>query len=139
MPLLGSLLHVRGLLFFKDYFPSFPRITPARAGTTRSQRRNLELCRDHPRPCGDYIRIVLADEVDRGSPPRVRGLQPPLSSMTSIFGITPACAGTTYSSMLDEVDSEDHPRVCGDYLSKVSPCALSIGSPPRVRGLRILD
>ena len=49
--------------------------------------------------------------------------------------ITPACAGTTYSSMLDKVDSEDHPRLCGDYLSNLDLGYSSMGSPPPVRGL----
>ena len=43
------------------------------------------------------------------------GLPKVFIRIITLTGITPAYAGTTYSSMLDEVDSEDHPCICGDY------------------------
>lgn len=95
MPLLGSLLHVRGLLFFKDYFPSFPRITPARAGTTDLFQVGAVSAQDHPRPCGDYAEDYILKAWEWGSPPPVRGLHYNVLQFNSSCRITPARAGTT--------------------------------------------
>ena len=71
------------------------RITPACAGTTRRGCRCNGLLQDHPRVCGNHC-AEIDDMFDRaGSPPRVR--EPPhfLVLLGFVFGITPACAGTT--------------------------------------------
>jgi len=70
-----------------------------------------------------------------GSPPRVRGI--PLQGMDEArkVGITPACAGNTNVAFLIELEGEDHPRVCGEYLVSLTTAQTKWGSPPRVRGI----
>ena len=50
------------------------------------------------------------------------------------FGITPACAGTTYVGVVDEDGDGDHPRMCGDHIDDVLKMLDIRGSPPHVRG-----
>ena len=73
LTMLGSPPRVRGKVVC--HFPSFTiiRITPACAG--KSARRNFfrEFDQDHPRVCGEKLRTKLRDNVQMGSPPRVRG------------------------------------------------------------------
>ena len=49
-------------------------------------------------------------------------------------GITPAYAGK--SAFIDGMSCEkqDHPRLCGEKFSRVSPSARTSGSPPPMRG-----
>ena len=49
-------------------------------------------------------------------------------------GITPACAGNSYSSHQRTPQAQDHPRVCGEQALVASMCVEFAGSPPRVRG-----
>ena len=53
------------------------------------------------------------------------------------FGITPACAGKTYTVALSYTSDKDHPRVCGENLIEKVAELLYQGSPPRVRGKRM--
>ena len=48
-------------------------------------------------------------------------------------GITPACAGKTYSHRLCSSLVWDHPRVCGKNIQKLTKTQGMWGSPPRVR------
>ena len=50
------------------------------------------------------------------------------------MGITPACAGKRAPSGPGMALLRDHPRVCGEKLSKNLFVFHSLGSPPRVRG-----
>ena len=49
-----------------------------------------------------------------GSPPLTRGQRPRPSAIIVHDGITPAHAGTTLHSQIDELVEEDHPRSRGD-------------------------
>ena len=50
------------------------------------------------------------------------------------FWITPACAGKRRSDWIIRSIYWDHPRMCGEKLSKISAPNIGQGSPPRVRG-----
>ncbi len=50
-------------------------------------------------------------------------------------GITPAYAGTTNTVYCDCCGSEDHPRVCGNYVERFGTKRDRLGSPPRMREL----
>ena len=52
--------------------------------------------------------------------------------------ITPACAGKTTGAVIYICDGEDHPRVCGENCGLVGSLEGTTGSPPRVRGKRIV-
>ena len=49
------------------------------------------------------------------------------------YGITPACAGRTSSSLAHFLLWRDHPRVCGKNKSTNTTKKKKRGSPPRVR------
>ena len=49
-------------------------------------------------------------------------------------GITPACAGKSFSSFCAAFFSSDHPRVCGEKPFLIDAFKVCWGSPPRVRG-----
>ena len=110
------------------------RITPACAGNSAA-RQNLSVSiRDHPRVCGEqphYCNIALPVI---GSPPRVRGTVPARVSRVLQSRITPACAGNRHVALVQEMKSEDHPRVCGEQVVAVALVIWAAGSPPRVRG-----
>ena len=78
-------------------FPRSPRrqagITPADAGNRHVAC--FEFCnrKDHPRGCGEQSFISTARQLDRGSPPRMRGTATAWSCRVAFFGITPADAG----------------------------------------------
>ena len=65
----------------------------------------------------------------------MRGLQRRCSTNPPIWGITPACAGTTSINSDHRADVGDHPRMCGDYGRDGMRSGKVVGSPPHVRGL----
>ena len=49
-------------------------------------------------------------------------------------GITPACAGNSWTGTTKGTAITDHPRVCGEQFGAVADMPRARGSPPRVRG-----
>ena len=72
-------------------------ITPACAGKREKRVEKIPQIWDHPRVCGEKHSRAPAAHNDWGSPPRVRGkaLEKPSTQYTR--GITPACAGKSFS------------------------------------------
>ena len=110
-------------------------ITPACAGITTDVQISLTKMEDHPRVCGNYQE--RSELIGRwgGSPPRVRELLVWCDTDGDCDGITPACAGITLENHHAQHDSQDHPRVCGNYSSWQAVYLGLLGSPPRVREL----
>ena len=84
--------------------------------------------------CGEhrcYDRPVCSRE---GSSPHVRGAHEIAGGYCLVLGIIPACAGSTYSQMLNIALSRDHPRMCGEHVVDGACLALVSGSSPHVRG-----
>ena len=71
------------------------RITPACAGKTLYDYDRLAHAKDHPRVCGKNLQQERQVQARLGSPPRVREKPVVLTQQTSVYGITPACAGKT--------------------------------------------
>ena len=94
----GSPPHVRGPQKQEGVTKLFVRITPACAGTTLRRYQTELDDRDHPRMCGDHWLCKLDNLLILGSPPHVRGPLLSLLEQDGMIGITPACAGTTYSA-----------------------------------------
>ena len=110
------------------------RITPAHAGKSRCCLRPAERPQDHPRACGEKLKVAHATDSLEGSPPRMRGKVAGLVAGRVFPGITPAHAGKR--SRYDDFTSDggDHPRACGEK-SMVRPTGRPYrGSPPRMRG-----
>ena len=113
------------------------RITPARAGKTRQHRGSADRRPDHPRACGENVQRLHDQEVEKGSPPRVRGKPRPRRARRCTLSITPARAGKTGISVSPRCQPWDHPRACGENLAIRKPDGEPCGSPPRVRGKRL--
>ena len=69
-----------------------------------------------------------------GSPPHVRGKAAEGSVECLSEGITPACAGKSSGPASVRRWCWDHPRVCGEKISRIYFWVVVSGSPPRVRG-----
>ena len=89
---------------------------------------------DHPRVCGEKQTIVGEYGPELGSPPRVRGKVELHHQDQTHVGITPACAGKSWTALRGTEKRGDHPRVCGEKLLILGRQLLHLGSPPRVRG-----
>ena len=70
--------------------------------------------RDHPRVCGEKLRIVEVGRVKEGSPPHVRGKAGAAGPCTGGAGITPAYAGKRLWETPLLCRNGDHPRVYGE-------------------------
>ena len=110
----GSPPHVRGKQLEKANETKWYRITPACAGKTAIQNKNLRESQDHPRMCGENVSITSGKIAYVGSPPHVRGKHLVFAKITRNVGITPACAGKT-ETVIDHLQKRwDHPRMCGE-------------------------
>ena len=130
-------------------------ITPAGAGKTSGIKSNRPLPWDHPRRCGENFGERYEINCCIGSPPQVRGKLAAFLNSLPVIRITPAGAGKTYVEEIVDLDSEDHPRRCGEnsepYTVILSPLRITPagagktvqtslfrparrGSPPQVRG-----
>ena len=69
------------------------RITPAHAGKSSLHRRRAQMCRDHPRPCGEKLSAICVEYAALGSPPPMRGKEIASRIASQIPRITPAHAG----------------------------------------------
>ena len=88
--------------------------------------------------CGENYNKAVGYHIKQGSPPRVRGKPGVNFFGVEDFGITPACAGKTQSTISLSQRTRDHPRVCGENCSLIMRNLAPTGSPPRVRGKRVL-
>ena len=113
-------------------------ITPACAGNRYSYQKAAKSTRDHPRVCGEQLRICSILCSDKGSPPRVRGTVFVENQKFCKIGITPACAGNSLPMLKLMHLCKDHPRVCGEQEEVDMGDRAQAGSPPRVRGTAVL-
>ena len=97
-PSLGSSPHVRGARRCWRPLGRTRRIIPACAGSTNSGLTMWAQDGDHPRMCGEHILTVPAAEAFEGSSPHVRGAQRHHRQERHVYGIIPACAGSTWFS-----------------------------------------
>ena len=80
--------------------------------------------------CGEHVTETDINDL-------VRGAQLSMSSPKSVYGIIPACAGSTSSLATAARSRRDHPRMCGEHDTYEAPCMWTSGSSPHVRGARI--
>ena len=92
--LAGSPPRVRGTGILSRQYRKMARITPARAGNSQPAAVSMAVTEDHPRACGEQLRIAQTATNEQGSPPRVRG--------------TDSVKSTSWSVPMD------HPRACGE-------------------------
>ena len=90
-------------------------ITPAYAGNTPDSCPSRQRAWDHPRLRGEYSHPSGRVPAPPGSPPLTRGILLRTLHLVLIAGITPAYAGNTAISNSALCDTEDHPRLRGEY------------------------
>ena len=109
-------------------------ITPACAGKSQMSTFFARHGWDHPRMCGEELKIVYFPKPGPGSPPHVRGRADAALHHQNAIGITPACAGKRPCRRACRSCGRDHPRACGEEAVTLLYAFADEGSPPRVRG-----
>ena len=109
-------------------------IIPAYAGNTNVNVAQKFSSWDHPRVCGEHLRLQKARYRFRGSSPRMRGTLPSHCRPLNRRGIIPAYAGNTNVNVAQKFSSWDHPRVCGEHAIVAARPRTRPGSSPRMRG-----
>ena len=113
-------------------------ITPACAGKTFPPCTSEHASWDHPRMCGENLMLISIAKGKDGSPPHVRGKQQAKTTVVLTIRITPACAGKTCVIPVICNVIWDHPRMCGENSGKYKMFHKWRGSPPHVRGKRLV-
>ena len=131
---MGSPPRMRGKADYTPVVDVRVRITPAYAGKSDNFVAALSDFGDHPRVCGEKCSATGSGLAVSGSPPRMRGKVPVVSSVSVQFGITPAYAGKSVSLNVLTPVFRDHPRVCGEKPTVPAVGTVFAGSPPRMRG-----
>ena len=90
-------------------------IIPAYAGNTLCSICRRSCWKDHPRVCGEHMRMASKGMPSAGSSPRMRGTLCDGRSEIVQPGIIPAYAGNTGVHTVVLSTSRDHPRVCGEH------------------------
>ena len=130
----GSSPRVRGTPALCARLHRQARIIPACAGNSPSSRASRGGRPDHPRVCGELLRMESVAIGSSGSSPRVRGTRIDVSAQTLRDRVIPACAGNSCRATSTRRGSSDHPRVCGELPVMILPSGIVSGSSPRVRG-----
>ena len=113
-----------------------PRSIPACAGKPPNDSTRANLCRVHPRVCGEARRLHGLEQIGLGPSPRVRGSRGYALPAPVAVGSIPACAGKPRSASTTPSRAAVHPRVCGEATPSITPVAMNSGPSPRVRGSR---
>ena len=90
---IGSPPPMRGKGCQVNFCFNFHRITPAYAGKSASTFPTALTAEDHPRLCGEKLRMPASQMTVRGSPPPMRGKGHQQRRLADCEGITPAYAG----------------------------------------------
>ena len=110
------------------------RITPAYAGKSYRTHSVRQCLTDHPRLCGEKRSGGSTSSLVRGSPPPMRGKGEAFKGDYATSRITPAYAGKRLFIKLLEINSQDHPRLCGEKRNPRISYNHGKGSPPPMRG-----
>ena len=113
----GSSPRARGAHGSQRSQPPYTGIIPACAGSTFFSRGSVGGRRDHPRVRGEHHLLPGMSRLSGGSSPRARGAPARTRIIRPVFGIIPACAGSTEDAHSAEVGAGDHPRVRGEHKS----------------------
>ena len=130
----GSSPRMRGALGATMKVTKETGIIPADAGSTQGTAPQSRRRRDHPRGCGEHAWSSFTALGSRGSSPRMRGALSKMSLWQRMKGIIPADAGSTPRIRQPPRYRQDHPRGCGEHVSRDGVQATGGGSSPRMRG-----
>ena len=110
------------------------RITPAYAGKSSHFVRRIISPWDHPRLCGEKVKVTSSEIVQPGSPPPMRGKDSSPRVVVARVRITPAYAGKSCCRISFFLRIGDHPRLCGEKSVAGLLVVALAGSPPPMRG-----
>ena len=109
-------------------------IIPAYAGSTQTFMQCKQTVWDHPRVCGEHSMSTTRRNPVAGSSPRMRGAHLRTCNVGIRHGIIPAYAGSTVASHCGGIESQDHPRVCGEHRRIYRIKSIYIGIIPAYAG-----
>ena len=132
--ILGSPPPLRGTVAKSFCSTLIFRITPAPAGNSFDGKHFISTLEDHPRPCGEQIVFRISLTKSLGSPPPLRGTVLRFSRNVFSVRITPAPAGNRDQALSIAIEFGDHPRPCGEQVSRSGHRIGKRGSPPPLRG-----
>ena len=112
-------------------------ITPACAGRSFFGFYLVRPTKDHPRLRGEKCLFSIILFVMAGSPPPARGEVPICLLRCRTWGITPACAGRSFSQDEFHEAREDHPRLRGEKLYRLGSLLHYRGITPACAGRRL--
>ena len=84
--------------------------------------------------CGEHVVLPPFFWTVSGSSPHVRGAHAMTGEKTQVYGIIPACTGSTTTSSRTRTGRWDHPRMCGEHFDEWIDDMSATGSSPHVRG-----
>ena len=90
----------------------------------------------HPHACGEYFADVSVDIFYPGSSPRVWGIHLRHARCDWIGRFIPTRVGNTWQLKFRYTPAAVHPHACGEYYRQFDTVQRSIGSSPRVWGIR---
>ena len=125
---------MRGKVDQQSMLCSCKGITPAYAGKSPLFQNVRQCIEDHPRLCGEKADTAQNLANSAGSPPPMRGKGFPYIITSTGSRITPAYAGKSESFNDILYTLRDHPRLCGEKLSRCDDLRSGVGSPPPMRG-----
>jgi hypothetical protein len=111
-------------------------LTPACAGSTSPSATPPTASRTHPRLRGEHVAPASRDRLRTDSPPLARGAPALGDGWRSVYGLTPACAGSTRTPSGRGRRGRTHPRLRGEHPASGSPSSTA-SSPPLARGARL--
>ena len=133
----GSSPRMRGILTREPEIFHLVRFIPADAGNT-SRAACMALYQSvHPRGCGEYVQPCAPARYWVGSSPRMRGIRTFQHGARRQRRFIPADAGNTHPLRQQDSGPPVHPRGCGEYCCASRSQSRSVGSSPRMRGIRL--
>ena len=109
-------------------------IIPADAGSTSNDYAEQQLAKDHPRGCGEHMKMIVPAPYKDGSSPRMRGAPVFVNPPYGRKRIIPADAGSTFRQGRHARFPWDHPRGSGEHENSRGHGDRRRGSSPRMRG-----
>jgi len=124
----------RGARLPHDHRPHHCGLTPARAGSTYSNRTVVLRDGTHPRSRGEHALLGVHHHSTKDSPPLARGARGECRTHRRFPGLTPARAGSTPPSTPQAPGFGTHPRSRGEHPEVFVAAGTQADSPPLARG-----
>ena len=124
----GEHLLAEGGRYFRGW------IIPAYAGSTSPRKTAPRGRGDHPRIRGEHPGVLRVAHFRSGSSPHTRGARGLRVQVPAARRIIPAYAGSTKIIIVEDLFSQDHPRIRGEHRHNSWTNPLARGSSPHTRG-----